>query len=256
MKRTLLAILGGTTLAGCEVLDDIADGVEPPEAALNRVDLLQAPEVEELVSWQCNETVDSVYGVDPCAPLGSKPRKNDLIYSFDLVFDMSNPNKKIPIPLVEILLGMNVYDDQNLGRACISFCDPDQEDCAPTTDAEGSCLAEEADEVDSFDDLIPTVDDLVEIGEAALDNDLDNGDWRYIPGGDTIEAHIQFDLSADVMLDLGDELLNDALDDAINGRNIKVEVPYAADGTVFFDVPELGRKAIGFGPAENEWVVQ
>jgi len=254
MKRTLGALLACANLAGCEVLADVADGVEAPEAQLNRVDLLHAPEALELVNWQCAESLGST--TCAIAGLDDTPRKKDLEYQFDLVFDLSNPNKKLPIPLVEILLGINVYDDQNLGRACISFCDPDQEDCAPTTDAEGSCLAEEADEVDSFDDLIPTVDDLVEIGEAALDNDLDNGDWRYIPGGDTIEAHIQFDLSADVMLDLGDELLNDALDDAINGRNIKVEVPYAADGTVFFDVPELGRKAIGFGPAENEWVVQ
>jgi len=257
MKRTLLAILGCSSLGGCAILDDIADGVEPPEAQLNRVDLIHAPEALELVSWQCVDSFGSdAYGPCGLAGIDDSPRKKDLLYSFDLVFDMSNPNKKVPIPLVEILLGMNVYEDNNLGRACISFCDPDVEDCTPTTDAEGACQADEADNVDSFDDIVPSVDDLVEIGEAALDNDLDNGDWRYVPGGETIEAHIQFDLSADVMLDLGDELLSDAVDDFLSGRDIEVEVPYEADGTVFFDVPELGRKAIGFGPTENTWVVQ
>jgi hypothetical protein len=249
-----MCILGGVLLGGCEVLDDIADGVEAPTAALERVDLVHAPEVDELAAWQCYEAFSDV--VCQTGGLSSKPKKNQLKYSFDLVFDLGNPNESIPIPLVELLLGMDVYEGNNLGRACVSFCDPDVEDCAPAIDAEGACQADEAEDVDSFEDIIPTVEDLVDIGEAVMGDDLDNGDWRWVNGGESVEAHIQFDLDADVMLDLGDELINDALDDVLAGRNIKLEVPYAADGSVFFDVPELGRKAIGFGPAENTWVVQ
>jgi hypothetical protein len=257
MRQGIIWGLLATGLVGCDVLKDIADGVEPPEAALNRVDLIHAPEVEELVAWQC---IDA-FGVDSLSPctlsgLDNKPKTKDLTYSFDLVFDLSNPNKSLPIPLVEALLGMNVYDDQNLGAVCVSFCDPDQEDCAPARDAEGACRADEADAVKSPEDLIPSVDDLVGITEGVLEDGFDNGDWRWIDGGQDVEAHIRFDLFADVMLGLSEEILTDALNDVLAGQKVKVEVPYAADGTVFFDVPELGRKGIGFGPTENTWVLK
>ncbi len=249
-----LALFG----TGCEqILDDIKDGVEPPEAALNRVDLFHAPTVMELVNWQCVES----FGTDALSPctlsgLDDKPRQKELTYSFDLVFDLSNPNDAIPIPLVEALLGMNVYDDQNLGAVCVSFCDPDDEECVPADDAEGACLADEADEVKSPEDLIPTVEDLVGITEGVLEDGFDNGDWRWIEGGETVEAHLRFDLFADTMLDLADEVLTDAVTDVIEGKKVEVDIPYAADGTVFFDVPELGRKGIGFGPTENTWRLQ
>lgn len=253
MRAWVLGVFAVTGLAGCEVLEDLADGVEPPTASLERVDLVHAPEAMELAAWQCHELFDDFL----CqGDLSDKPKKNQLLYSFDLVFDLGNPNASIPIPLVELLLGMDVFEGNNLGRACVSFCDPDVEDCAPAIDAEGACQADEADDVESFEDIIPTVEDLVDIGEAVLENDLDNGDWRWVDADSSVEAHIQFDLDADVMLDLGDEILQDVVDDVLSGRNIKVEVPYAADGSVFFDVPELGRKAIGFGPAENTWVLQ
>ena len=255
-----LALLGAIGLfAGCDVIEDIQNGVQPPDAALNRVDLVHAPKVDELLSWQCLELA----GGDPLAQSGcavagldDKPRLADLTYSFDLVFDLSNPNDSLPIPLVEALLGMNVYQDQNLGSVCISFCDPEVDDCEPAANAEDACRVDEADDVKGPEDLIPTVDDLVGLSEAALEGDLDNGDWRWIEGGETVEAHLRFDLFADVMLDLTDELLTDAVNDVIAGRRVQVEVPYAADGTVFFDVPELGRKAIGFGPAENTWILE
>jgi len=255
--RLLLAGVAFSTI-GCEqILDDLADGVDAPEAALNRVDLHHAPTVMELVNWQC---VDA-FGTDALSPctlsgLDDKPRDKALTYSFDLVFDLTNPNDAIPIPLVEALLGMSVYEAQNLGSVCISFCDPDAEDCSPARNAEDACRADEADDVKEPEDLIPTVEDLVGITEGVLEDGFDNGQWRWIDGGETVEATLRFDLFADTMLDLTDEVLTDALDDVLAGRNVEIDIPYAADGSVFFDVPELGRKGIGFGPSENTWRLQ
>lgn len=255
-----LALFGAVALfAGCDVIEDIKNGVKPPDAQLNRVDLIHAPKVDELLSWQCLELAGSdPFATQGCglAGLDDKPKLADLTYSFDLVFDLSNPNESLPIPLIEALLGMNVYDAQNLGSVCISFCDPEEEDCAPAANAEDACRVEESDEVKGPEDLVPTVDDLIGISEDALEGNLDNGDWRWIEGGETVETHLRFDLFADVMLDLADELLTDAVNDVLSGRRVEVEVPYAADGTVFFDVPELGRKAIAFGPTENTWILE
>jgi hypothetical protein len=179
------------------------------------------------------------------------------LFSFDLVFDLRNPNESIPIPLVELLLGFSVFDGQNLGGACLSFCDPDAEDCVATTSAVDACT-EDADTIDDAGDIVPTIDDLFELAEtvASGDLDLDNMDWRYIPAKSNVEAHIQFDFDIDVMLDLADELVFDAVDDLLASRPVKLDIPYTADGSMFFDVPELGRKAIGFGPFSDLWVIE
>ena len=39
----------------------------------------------------------------------NKVFKSKLRFTFDVVFDFSNNNEKLPIPLVEILLGTTVY---------------------------------------------------------------------------------------------------------------------------------------------------
>lgn len=254
--RTLGPVIAAAWLfTGCAILEDVADGVKAPKSSLNRVDLLHAPTALELVSWQC----EPLLGANFCGSLGlpATPTADDLMYSFDLVFDVRNPNSKVPIPLVEVLIGMNVIDTANLGTACISFCDPDEEACEPAVNAEGACEVDESDQLKGPEDLIPTVDDLIDLADDAVSGELgENGAWRYIPGGSTVEAHIQFDLASDVMLQLADFLVEEALDDLIAGRNLKIDVPYATEGTVFFDVPELGRHAAGFGPWEDTWVLK
>ncbi len=225
-------------------------GVEPPTAALSRVDLVTSPSSEELAGYACAEAV----GGSLCP--GATPAKDELLFSFDLVFDLENPNLDVPIPLVELLLGLTVLDDSNLGAVCISFCDPGDGDCAPAVDAEGACDAGDARNVDEPEDLVPTVEALVGLAETAAAGDIENSDWKVIPPGEAIEAHIQFDLGVDPMLDISEQLLGQALDDFLDEKPVSFDIPYVVDGTVFFDVPELGRYALGFGPFEDTWELQ
>src|SRR5689334_12871273 len=76
-------------------------GVQAPTAELNRVDLVQSPTGDQLAGYGCAEAFGG--GVCP----GATPSEQDLLFSFDLVFDLENPNLDIPIPLVELLLGIN-----------------------------------------------------------------------------------------------------------------------------------------------------
>jgi hypothetical protein len=239
-------------LSGCDQLQEVLQELKVPKGELARVDLVQSPPVEDLALWGCFEAIG-----DGCSFFGAKPRKNDLQFSFDLVFDLSNPNESVPIPLVELLLGFTVFDGANLGSACLSFCDPADESCVATTNAEGACKVRGSDDIQSPEDLIPTVDELFGLAEDVIgDGDLDNDGWRTIPAGEVLEAHVQFDLGIDTMLGLADELLLDAADDLLAGNRVKIDVPFTAEGTMFFDVPELGRKGVGFGPFADTWVVQ
>jgi hypothetical protein len=244
-----IALLGGTMatmglgLSGCDALSKLTGKVRGPGVDLNRVDLVDFPTLSQIKAYACNEWVPGGFGCN------NKPSDSQMLFSFDVVFDVENKNDKLPIPLVEVLLGISVYDGQDLGAVCISFCDPDEEDCTARTNAEDACDADSAEEVDHPSDLVPDGDGIRGIAEDFEDGDFgyDNDEFRVVEAGDTIEAHIQFDLDVDSMLDVAETAMVRAYD----GRGFTV--PYEVEGTLFFDVPEMGRYAFGFGPFPGEW---
>jgi len=228
-----------------------ADGtLSPPSAQFVGVDLVEHPSARELARWGCFEYV----GQTVCDMAGlNKVNKNKLLFSFDIVFDLSNNNEKIPIPLVEILLATTVFDGENLGAVCISFCDPESEECESETNAEGACDAEGAEEIKSATDIVPTVDELQELARDVATGEFDNSEFRTIPAQGEVEAHIQFDFNIDTMLGLMEHILLDLGEDIIRGRSLGVTILYSMDGTLFFNIPSMGRHAIGFGPIEDTW---
>ncbi len=298
-----LVLTTALAVSGCKQLAEaFKDSPLLPSAAMARVDLVQQPSFDELMSYSCFEWV----GGGTCGLFfGSQPAKRKMKFSFDVVFDLFNPNAGFAIPLVEMLLATTVFEDENLGALCVSFCDPEAEDCAATANAEKACRVDEADHVDGIDDFVPTFDDMLELAEDVVDGTLDDSFYyRTIPKyselecqdkgtsctedevdgvpniccdgactplepGCTVgkndkgrscglcdghtEAHIQFDFDIDTMLSLMETLLTDAVDDIISGRTVNLAIPYTMDGTLFFDIPGLGRKAIGFGPWEDRW---
>ncbi len=256
-RKTLLS-MGVLTLfgaglagaAGCDAVKSVAGTILPPDAEFIGVDLIESPSARELARWGCYDLLDSTL----CEAAGlNRIQKSKLRFAFDVVFDLSNENSKIPIPLVEILLATTVYESENLGAVCISFCDPDAEGCTPEANAEDGCDAENAEEVTTPADLVPTVDELTEIATNIATGDLDNGEFRVIPAGSSIESHIIFDFNIDTMLGLSEHILLDLGEDLIADRPLEADIPYTMDGTLFFTVPEMGRFGIGFGPVESTW---
>ena len=308
LSRPLLLGIGAGSLllggASCEVIKEVLSSVDVPSAALARVDLVDNPSVNTLMAWSCfeyigNSTTCNLLGFD------SQPNNNQLRFSFDIVFDLLNPNSAFSIPLIETLVGINVFDGDNLGAVCVSFCDPDDPSCEPSSDAAGSCDVEGATDVMSPEDLTPTVDQLLNLATDVATGTLDdNWDYRVIPafseqscqGADVTctqedvdgvssmccdgvceplatgcevgtnsvgescamcdgftEAHIQFDFEAVAMMGLFSTLLEDGVDDLINNRAVSLEIPYSLNGTLFFDVPELGRHTLGYGPYDDVW---
>jgi hypothetical protein len=248
---TLLACIGLGSV-GCE---DVLKNVKAPDALLDRIDLLEAPSANKLARYACHEWVGNSSVCE--ATLGSKPKKSNMRFSFDVVFDLNNPNKNFPIPLVEMLLAMNVYPDdtnQDLGAVCVSFCDAGDSSCTPDADAQAACDLSSATQVDTVSDVVPSVDDMIELATDVANGETDNSyEFQYIPKGGSTEAHVQLDLNIDVMLTVMETLLFDAAEDALAGRNVNLKVPYESEGNVFFNAPELGRYAVGFGPFEDKW---
>ena len=239
-----MAVLG---LTGCEA---VLGKILPPGVSYKEAVLVEHPSAREMARWGCFETL----GDFACEAAGlNKVNKSKLRFTFDVVFDFSNNNEKLPIPLVEILLGTTVYDGESLGAVCISFCDPDEESCEAESNAEGACDSESAEDIDSVGDLVPTVDELHDIASGVLDDGIDNGEFRVIPAQSEIEAHILFDFNIDTMLGILDDVIVDLAGDLIDGRALGVDIPYTMDGSLFFNVPEMGRYSADFGPVEDTW---
>ncbi|MBL8617457.1 MAG: hypothetical protein JNM72_17745 [Deltaproteobacteria bacterium] len=243
--------LAPALVSGCDVAQKL--GVKTPEAGLNRVDLVKSPSANKLLSWGCFE----YFGSATCQVAGfnNKPDRDNMRFSFDIVFDLNNDNN-FGIPLVEVLMGVAVFDDNNLGAVCISFCDPDKEDCVPTTDAEGACDADNAQDVQSAGDIIPTKDEMLELASDVVNGTTEeNWQFKTIPANGSTEAHIQFDFDIGVMLGILEDLFNEAVSSYLDGRTPDWIIPYSMEGSVFFDVPNLGNYAAGFGPFDAEWQV-
>ena len=264
-------LLAALCSCGCEALKEAAtaaETAEPPTAQFNRALLADRPSNSKLASWFCGDLAPDVMFIDEQAlcedAFGPRPEKADLKFSFDIVFDLGNPNT-FPIPLVELLLALDVFkgaDQAELGAVCVSFCNPEDGTC-PDNPADACKPADN--EINSLEDFVPTVDDLVEIGRQAVTGELfedENLQFRYIPGRDedcgeemcppgTLEAHIRFDLGLDATLNILEVVAVDSLDDLLTGDSPSFDIPWSMLGTLFFDVPVLGRFAIEFGPVEG-----
>ena len=271
MSRLLMPLArlaGAATLAlllpGCPLLGGDGSSLrtpEPPTAALRVVNLTSQPRNQELAAYFCSDLVGGNVLTDAAcvSAFGRSPLRTDLVFSFELVFDLGNPND-FPIPLVEILLALDVFegnDAAQLGAVCISFCDPEAEDCVQA--GADACLAPDK-EVSSLEDFVPTLDDLIRIGVQAATGTLDdNLKFRYIPAVSddgtpgAAEARVRFDLGLTAMLGILETVALGSTSDLLAGRAPSFDIPYNVRGSVFFDVPVLGRHALSYGPIDGVW---
>lgn len=242
-----ILLLSVLPLTGCEELDLL--GIQTPTGDLARVDLVSAPSVTEAAAWACYEWLGD--GTCEWVGFGSRPSRSDMTFSFDLVFDVTNPNLSLPVPLVQMLLGVTVMDDTNLGSVCVGFCDPLDPTCQVSSTAADSC-ALPADTGFVTSDLESTVDNLVDIATDALAG-TSNLQYRVIEPLSTAQVHVQFDLGVDPVLDLAGDLLVDAAVDLMAGRQVQIAVPYTVEGALLFDLTEVDRVAVAFGPVAGDF---
>jgi hypothetical protein len=247
---------GTAAMIGCDAVEKVAGKIVAPGATLSRIDLIEAPTAKEFARYGCHQLLS--VDTEICKTLiGNNINPDNMMFSFDIVFDLENNNEKVPIPLVELLLGTTVYQGQDLGTVCISFCDPNEagsdDGCTSETDAETACDVDSAQKVDEPADLLPTVSELTNLAQSVVAGDVSNDEFRVIPAQESIEAHIQFDFNMATILDLGATIFKDLAQDFVDGRSPSITIPYTMEGNLFFNVPEMGRFAAGFGPLDGEW---
>jgi hypothetical protein len=268
-------------LTACPLLGGEGGGgviPDPPSAGLTAVVLVERPTNEQVASWFCHDLAgnSTVAGFGCDSAFGPQPRKPQMKFVFDTRFELSNPNN-FPIPLVEILLGFNVFEgveQQELGAICVSFCDPDAEDCE--IDRADACRPADKN-IRGIEDFVPTVDDLINIANNVVNGDAlddENLRFRVIPSASAencsegevpnsagecpgvVEASVRFELGIEAMLNILSTVVGSSVDALITGGELSFTIPYSALGTLFFDVPVLGRFAVEFGPLEGAWEIK
>lgn len=312
MRISLLIALA-LSLTSCEILEEAAKAAGggetpvPPTASLAALNLLEYPSEMQLGAYYCDDLLGNTF--DACVSFfGKIPKKVDMKFSFEAVFELGNPNS-FPVPTVELLLALDVFEGKKqaeLAALCVSFCDPEQEVCDGGPNPE-ACQADEGQDIMEFE---PSINDLIELatqvaieGVESLD---DNLSFKVIPGreqskcraesgcevkeidgvssfccgddceaiapectisaGDAgescvscpgqLEAHIRFDLGLDAMLGILEVIAEDAMSDLLDLSMPNFDIPYKASGTLFFDVPVLGRFTLNFGPLEGTWSLE
>jgi len=266
-KLTLI-LLSVALLSGCDVLQsELSKGgfddvplPDPPTASLETVELTKRPTNAQLASYYCAGVAGGGALADAACvtAFGAVPPKAELQFGFVTIFELENPND-FAVPVVEVLLALDVFegrDQAELGAVCVSFCDSAAEACAPPDEP---CRVDDP-EVTDLETFEPTVDDLIELAIAAVTGELfeENHQFRFIPAavGDepgTLLARIHFDVGIDPMLGILNTVAVGAADSLRRGNQPSFDIPYSVRGNLFFDVPVLGRLALGFGPFESVW---
>ncbi len=242
MLALALALLGG----GCELIG--GDGSATlPGLNLKSTALVRSPSWQNLAAYY--------FGI------GATPAASDLEFAFDLDFETDNPNP-FPIPTTEILTALSVLtgdgqeDMTRLGAICFTFCADDDPDCAQPTDGT-ACQSRDDDIYDIGDVPGAAVDGLVNLAsDIATGQDVaGNTRRRLIPANAIDGFKIRFSVGVDPMLNVLESFVGQWATAALAGQDVQLDIPYRTNGTLWLQIPYLGRAGLGFGPWDDAWQV-
>ncbi len=246
------------TFPGCELLTNYLEGADAVSIGIPKVQmpdanarLVKYPGAQQLGSWACDKALGSM----ACGliPYYRTPILGQMQFQFAVTFQIENPNQ-VPVPTTELLVALDLWPDRNMPNShlagiCTTLCEPGTADCP--IPAGQAC-------VDRYDD----VDDLSSLLRAALNaalllameaiNGREVGSmWEAwtIPPSQTVDLTFTFSIGIEEMLNLIYQMISsDVLVDLLRDDGGGIEIPYAIAGKLWFQVPYLGRIAIGLGP--------
>lgn len=263
--RTLIAgALVATVGAGCPLLqDDNGSGPDVPfvpSAELRAVALTEKPSYELLGAHFCHDFAgsDLLLGAACTGFFGRAPARDLLKFGFTTTFSLSNDND-FPVPLLEMLLALDVFEgtaQSALGAVCVSFCEDPGAGCEQPVDP---CVADN--NINGITDFVPDIDDFIGAvvgvvngdGLDGVGDDFDNFGLRFIPANGSTETAVRFELDIEAMLGLVGNLLDQSQSELLSGTTPTFDIPFAAQGSLFFKLPVLGRNAVDYGPFDGAW---
>ena len=251
------AALALAASTGCDQLLNQLPGATPelaPEVRVGTLQLRHGPTVGELAAYYCPRVIDDPLVAVGCAvALGAPPPKAHLAFEFGITLNMHNPND-VPVPTADVLLALTLFegrDAEALGAICVSLCGTDNPECDGTP-RPGACEARQ-DDIFTIEDFIASIPGLIaDIASGRAEEELKKS--TILAGGD-VSLDLGFVLGIDQALGVFEKTARAYVEDELDGRQGSLAIPVSAEGTVFFDLPVLGRLGVGYGPFGTTWNV-
>ncbi len=261
LRSLSLATLCAMSLstAGCaEILNQLRSGQgtgspirppEPPRVTVQQVRLTRAPRNEHIAMHFCTRVAPPIV----CSVLGPVPTREDLQFQFTTDLDFENPNQ-IPLPLVEILAAFTVFPavtgEQNLGAVCLNLCE-DPNSCPP---AEGACRSDQRD-IRTLNDFAAAGINFL-VGVATGQQRFENLRIRTLAPGAHTRSQVHLQLDPDAVLRVIEHVANNAVTQAQRGQQVRFDIPYRFEGTVWLRVENFGRFAASVPPFTGTWQLE
>ncbi len=225
-----------------------------PTVSASDVRLRRSPSLRDLAAYYCPVFIQNQIAQLACAAtLGPPPSRDRLTFEFGIAVAMKNPNN-IPIPALDVLLATQLFagqDTEGLGAICVSLCGSGDPSCngAPRP---GSCTSSQND-IRRIQDFAARVPGLIAgLVTGAVQNELRKS---TIAARGDVRLDLAFVLGIDQALRVLEKATRRAVDELLAGRQMVLDIPVSAQGTVFVQLPAVGRLGVGFGPLQTVWHV-
>jgi hypothetical protein len=254
--KTLALALTLTSLTGCDrLLNQLGRGEElAPEVQVGALQLRHGPSIGQLAAYYCPKVVnDPLVAVGCAVALGAPPPRSQLAFEFGVTINLHNPND-FPVPTADVLLALTLFegrDAEALGAICVSLCGTDNPDCDGSP-RPGACALRQ-DDILTVEDFVMALPGL--IADIASGRALEELKESTILAGGDVSLDLAFILGIDQALSVFEKTALAYVEDELAGRSGSLAIPVSVEGTVFFDLPVLGRLGVGFGPFGSTWNV-
>lgn len=260
-KRWSVAALCALSLssASCaEILNQLRSGQgnglpvrapDPPRVTVQQVRLTRAPRNEHIAMYFCARVAPPPL----CQIFGPLPTREDLQFQFTTDLDFENPNQ-IPLPLVEILAAFTIFPqatgEQNLGAVCLNLCE-DPNSCPP---AEGACRSDQRD-IRTLNDFAGAAVNFL-VGVATGQQRFENLRIRTLAPGAHTRSQVHLQLDPDAVLRVIEHVANNSVAQVQRGQQVRFDIPYRFEGTVWLRVENFGRFAASVPPFTGTWQLE
>lgn len=266
LSRMLGVLLVSTLglLSGCAELNQVLKAVggtgaggaggqaSPPTVTATPMQLVRYPNMNQLGAYYCPAVItDRIARLGCTVALGPPPPQDQLVFQFGTTITVRNPNN-IPIPALDVLLALKLFTGQaaeGLGAVCISMCGAQDPSCTGQPKP-GACMAG-GPGIRTLNDFVAAVPGLIAgLATGAVQNELRKS--QIAARGD-VTLNLTFSLGIDQALRVIQKVIQQSVQALLQRGKPVLEIPVSGEGTVFVQLPIVGRIGVGFGPLATTW---
>lgn len=244
---------------GCNMLNQLfsnngpaAQPAKRPTVVATPMALQRSPTLMQLAAYYCPYVItDQIARLGCTVALGSAPPREALVFQFGTGITVQNPNN-IPVPALDVLVAMKLFSGsqtEGLAAICVSMCGGNEPGCTGAPKP-GACSSSNHD-IRNINDFVQRIPGLIEgLVTGQVQNELRKS---TIAAGGNIHLNLAFSLGIDQMLRVVQKVAQFYVQELMQRRSTALVIPVSGEGTVFVQLPALGRIGVGFGPLQTSW---